>query len=545
MLENSYIKRQEEWYGRPLKQHEATSIPELLDLSANRWPDNIALRCMDGRWSYRDLRKRLAQIASALASFGVKKGDRVAIFMPNNLEYMPIFLGITAAGATIVPLNAMLKAPELEKLLLDSGARVLFLDARLYPAAQPLIAKKVLDHVILLDPAHTGVRPEGDSGVLDYEEMLAGASGEMQIPRNALGEPALLLYTAGTTGAPKGVLLTHGNLVVTSSHVVAAYDMSEEDSVLLLFPFSHSAAYLPFTFPLFSVGGTVILYPRFEPTTFLQMLDRYKVTMFGGPPTVYIAFLSHPQFSSFDLSSLRLTIAGAAPVPDTLQRKWKETVGTDLINGYGLTETTASALASFPHKINLEPGCMGVPIGGEVRIADESGSTLPIEKVGEIQFRGPQVMKGYWNRPDLTEAAFTGDNWFKTGDAGYMNEEGFVYFVERFKDLIIASGYNIAPAEVEQVILQHPAVLEAAVIGVPDPYRGETVEAYVVLRDEYKGKVAPEEIVEFCRARMAAYKYPRIVEFIDALPKSSVHKVLRRVLREMHTASSQQGNGQK
>ncbi len=536
-MNDSYIKWQEEWYGRPLKEHEASSVPELLDLSAHRWHDKVALRCMNRALTYGELRDRFGRIASALTKLGVKKGDRVAVFMPNNLEYLPVFLGITAAGAIMLPLNAMLKAPEMEGLLQDSGAKILFLDARLYPAAKPIMDKGVVEHVIFLDPAGTGVRPE--AGTLDYESLLSDADPEeIPVPKDVLDEPALLLYTAGTTGSPKGVLLTHGNLVVTSSHVVAAYDMSEKDSVLLLFPLSHSAAYLPFTMPLFSVGGTVILHPRFDPTTFLKMLDEYKVTMFGGPPTVYIAYLNHPQFSTFDLSSLRLTIAGAAPVPDVIQKKWKDSVGTDLINGYGLTETTATALASFPHKSNLEPGCMGVPIGGEVRIADETGKTLPIGKIGEIQFKGPQVMKGYWNRPDLTGAAFTEDGWFKTGDAGYMNEEGFVYFVERFKDLIIASGYNIAPAEVEQVIQQHPAVLEAAVIGVPDPYRGETVKAYVVLKDEYKGKVSPEEIIEFCKGRMAAYKYPRIVEFIEALPKSSVQKVLRRVLREMHTSSA-------
>lgn len=262
-------------------------------------------------------------------------------------------------------------------------------------------------------------------------------------------------------------------------------------------------------------------------------VDPMTTSDFFAPPTVYIAFLALPDLHRYDLSALRISGASGAPVPQAIQARWHERTGLDLLNGYGLTETTAGAIVSLPNKYNLD--ALGVPLGGEVKIADAQGRPVPIGERGEIWFKGPQVAKGYWNKPEETARTFV-DGWLRTGDIGTMDEDGFLYFVDREKDLIIASAYNIAPADVESVLLQHPAVQEVAVIGVPDEYRGETVKAFVVLAEDYRGKVTEADIIAYGKANMAAYKYPRQVEFIDQLPKSPIQKVLRKQLRDMEAA---------
>ncbi|WDP85403.1 MAG: AMP-binding protein [Desulfobacter sp.] len=252
--------------------------------------------------------------------------------------------------------------------------------------------------------------------------------------------------------------------------------------------------------------------------------------MFFAPPTVYIAFFNLPDFDQYDLSSLKVGGASGAPVPPAIQAKWRAKTGLDLLNGYGLTETTAGAIVSLPNKFNHD--AIGVPMGGEVKIVDDQGNSVPLGERGEILFKGQQVAKGYWNQPEKTAKTFV-DGWLHTDDIGTMDEQGFVFFLDREKDLIIASAYNIAPAEVEAVLMKHEKIQEVAVIGVPDEYRGETVKAFVVLEEDAKGKISQEEILEYGKANMAAYKYPRLVEFIDELPKSPIQKVLRKELRDM------------
>jgi long-chain acyl-CoA synthetase len=289
---------------------------------------------------------------------------------------------------------------------------------------------------------------------------------------------------------------------------------------------------------MFYVGGTTILEPRFDAGRYLKNLHKYRVTGFFAPPTVYVAFLNRPDFDRYDLKNLRISGASGAPVPLALQAKWKERTGLHLLNGYGLTETTAGAVVCLPNKFNHD--AIGVPLGGTVKIVNGDGEPVPIGERGEILFRGPQVAKGYWNLPEETEATFQG-GWLRTGDLATMDDDGFIFFVDRKKDLIIASAYKIAPTDVEQVLYRHPDIREVAVIGVPDEYRGETVKAFVVLKDDAKGKITEADIIHYGRENMAAYKYPRIVEFVNELPKSLIGKVLRQKLRDMEAEKRAQG----
>ena len=339
-----------------------------------------------------------------------------------------------------------------------------------------------------------------------------------------------MIYTAGTTGAAKGVMETHYSMVsacLSHSHCLG---LDFNDINLQILPMFHIGGYYLFLHALMYKGGTVVMVPSFDPGEFLKMVAKYKANTLVAPPTMYIALLSHPDFAKFDFKGFKVLIAAGAPVPSAVQDNWYKSAGIELSQGWGMTEANAGAIVNLANKKKLDS--IGVPLNGEVKIIDKDGKTVKRGEVGEILYRGPQVAKGYWNKPAETKEAFDADGWLHTGDAGYVSDDGFVYFVERIKDLIIASGYNIAPFDVESVILTHPAVREVAVIGMPDEYRGETVKAFIVLKEEFRGKTGAEEIMEFCKDRMATYKRPRIVEFTMELPKSSVGKVLKRVLRE-------------
>jgi long-chain acyl-CoA synthetase len=336
-------------------------------------------------------------------------------------------------------------------------------------------------------------------------------------------------------------MLTHHNLVYNAASQSENFGLNDSDVNLVLFPLFHVSGYMLATLCMFYVGGTTILEPRFDAHRYLKNLHKYRVTGFFAPPTVYIAFLNQPDFGRYDLKNLRIAGASGAPVPLAVQAKWKERTGLQVLKGYGLTETTAGAMVSLPNKFNHD--AIGVPLGGTVKIVNDDGDPVAIGEQGEILFQGPQVAKGYWNKPEETAATFQ-EGWLRTGDLATMDQDGFVFFVERKKDLIIASAYKIAPAEVEEVLYRHPDIREAAVIGVPDEYRGETVKAFVVLKDDSKGKITEADIIQYGRENMAAYKYPRLVEFVDELPKSLLGKVLRQKLREMEAEKRAQGSAQ-
>ncbi len=541
----SYEKYDPSWGVEPIPDVPETSLVEMWKTAVERTPEKPAVIFLEKSYTYAELDRMSDRFAAALSAMGIGRGDRVATMLPNSAQHVIAFYGILKAGAVIVPFNVMLKGEEAGYILEDAGAKALVVLDVVYPLVKGEVERLGIDHVITVHvkdfagpgadvpPLLAGEKavPEG---TVDFMEIVAGGAGKPpEATLESTEELAMILYTSGTTGFPKGAMVTHGNFHSAAVRICAIAGLRQDDVLFMLFPQFHIAGYILNLIPAVYRSATVVPVPLFDPGVALRLFERHRVTCFFSPPTGYIGMLNHPDFARYDLSSVRLTVACGAPVPPALQREWQEKVGTYLYNGYGATETTgvAPGIIEMEHRRRSEGGTLGVPTC-EIKIVDAEGKTVPRGTVGEFLLRGPGVVKGYWNKPDKTREAFTEDGWWRSGDAGYMDDEGFIYFVERIKDLIIASGYNIAPVEVENHLFQHPAVQDAAVVGIPDPYRGETVKAFVVLKEDHRGRVTEEEIIRFCRERMAVYKAPRQVEFIEDLPKTASGKVLRRLLRE-------------
>jgi long-chain acyl-CoA synthetase len=541
----SHLEFDPAWAARPLPETPEEPLQEILRGTARRHPEKTALIYLHHRLSYRELDLMSDRFAAYLAGLGLEKGDKVATMLPNCTQHVIAMYGILKAGCIMVPFNVMLKADEIRYILEESEARVLVGLDLLAPLMQPAAAELGLLRVVTTNakdfseptakvpPLLAGGRVpvEGADDLVEIIGREEGAAPAIEIDTSE--DLACILYTSGTTGSPKGAMLTHRNYNHVAALVVGGLDMQASDVLFMLFPLFHVGGQVLILFPAVMVGAACVAIPVFDAGEMLDLIQRFGISFGFAPPTAYIGLLNHPELESFDLSSLRVTAASGAPVPAALQREWQERVGTYLYAGYGCTETTAAGPGAIEmvHKKLPGSGTLGA-ITGEVKIVDESGRVVPRGTVGEILLRGEGVAKGYWRKPEETRKQFPGDGWFATGDAGTMDENGFLFFVERIKDLIIASGYNVAPAEVEGYLYHHPAVQEAAVVGVPDEYRGETVKAFIVLKEEARGKVTEDDIIAFGREKMAAYKAPRIVEFVDGIPKNLTGKVLRRLLRE-------------
>ncbi len=535
------------WGARPTPKVNPMTTYGMFRQSATRYPAKTALVFMDKKISYRDLDIMVERFAAGLANLGVKKGDRIGALLPNCPQHVIAFLAANRLGAIHVPANVMYEGEELRHIFTDSGMKMIITLDLFYANALAVMEGTDIEKIIvtgiddfLAFPKSvlyrlktrfdgTRVNVNYDNSTFRFNNLLA-SEGSLPTIDFDFDETMLILYTAGTTGKSKGVMLTHRNFVYNAANQAENFNMEKNDVNLVLFPMFHISGYLLATICMFYGGGTTILEPRFDAARYIKILHKYKVSVFFAPPTVYVAFFNLPDFDKYNLTSLKIGGASGAPVPPAIQAKWQKKTGLELLNGYGLTETTAGAIVSLPNKFNHD--AIGVPMGGAVKIVDEQGATLPLGERGEILFKGPQVAKGYWNQPEKTAKTFT-DGWLHTGDIGTMDAEGFIFFVDRQKDLIIASAYNIAPAEVEAILMKHESIQEVAVIGVPDEYRGENVKAFVVLEKTARGKITEQEIIAYGKANMAAYKYPRLVEFIDILPKSPIQKVLRKELRDM------------
>lgn len=535
------------WDPRVPKVFEpAKSLPEYFRDQAKAMPDKVALSFYGFDMTYKALDEASDRFAGGLADLGVQKGDRVALFMQNCPQFVIGFLSILRAGGIVVPLNPMFKHTELEYELNDSRAETLVTLDFLFPEV-----KKIADRITLKNIIMTSLRdylpqkptlplpPEMEQSktifpeALDFLQLLSRSPAQPRSEIIDLRETtALLLYTGGTTGLPKGAMISH----YTLAHNVAAAPQwcgyTKKDIHLDVLPNFHVFGMIQsMCVPLVS-GGRVVILSRFSAEVFVRAIEQYGCTAVALAPTMVIAILEWPEINQHDISTLRLVLTGGATIPPAIQEKLRQIVpGAVIGEGYGLTETvTGGVLTPIGRP---KPGFVGIPfISNDVKIVDlETGlkEVNPNEE-GEIIFKGP-IFSGYWNNPEETGEVIK-RGWFYTGDIGRMDEEGYVAFIDRKRELIKCSGYSVFPAEVEALLYRHPAVAEVSVIGIPDSYRGEAPKAFVVLKLDYQGKIAEKEILEWAKENMATYKRPRIVEFKDRLPKSAAGKILRRILAE-------------
>jgi long-chain acyl-CoA synthetase len=485
------------------------SLTSVLRQAAADHPDRPAVR-MDGLvLSYSELLDAARRVASLLASYGVAPGDRVGVMLPNVPAFPIAYYGALAAGGIVVPMNPLLKSREVAYYLGDSGAKVVFA----WHAAAGEAAKGA---------AEAGAR------VVEVTEPLLTLAGQDPAPAaadRADGDDAVILYTSGTTGRPKGAELTHANLTRNAELTATTLLKSGTDDVVMgCLPLFHVFGLTCGLNATVAAGGTLTVLPRFDPGKALEIIERDRVTIFEGVPTMYAAMLHHAGERP-DVSSLRLCVSGGAAMPVEVLRGFEEAFGCIILEGYGLSETSPVASFNHPDKVR-KPGSIGTPIAGvEMRLIDADGADVPAGEVGEIAIRGHNVMKGYWGNPDATAEAIT-DGWFRTGDLAKVDEDGYYYIVDRKKDLIIRGGYNVYPREVEEVLYEHPAVAEVAVIGIPHDELGEDVGAAVKLKPG--ATATPADLRAFARDRVAAYKYPRHVWIVDDLPKGPTGKILRR-----------------
>ncbi|NUW01276.1 long-chain fatty acid--CoA ligase [Streptomyces sp. CAI 127] len=518
--------------------------------AVDRAPDHPALAYFDGRLSYRETDELSDSVAGHLAARGLRRGDRVAIMLQNSPHFVLALLGAWKAGATVVPLNPMYKAGEVGHVLADAGVTALICSDRAWEtylrdtAAAP-------DLRIALTACELDLQSVNDPRVLGFERLPAPGPDDLAddlLTAARAGHPApadreltaedvaLISYTSGTSGTPKGAMNAHGNIMVNAERQRTGHPIPEGSAYFALAPLFHITGMVCELTACIANAGTLVLAYRFEAGVVLEAFAAHRPAYTVGPSTAFMALAAHPDVTPDHFSSFRVISSGGAPLPPALVEKFRAGFGPYIRNGYGLTECTAPCASVPPeHEAPVDPvsGTLSVGVPGPdtvVRILDEEGREVPFGEQGEIAVRGPQVVSGYWNLPEATAAAFP-DGELRTGDIGFMDAAGWLYVVDRKKDMINASGFKVWPREVEDVLYTHPAVREAAVVGVPDPYRGETVRAYVSLRPG--ASVEPGELGAYCEERLAAYKYPREVEILAELPKTASGKILRRELRSL------------
>ncbi len=493
------------------------NLGAILQASCEARPDQVAVRLDARAISYRELDRSARGVATSLRERGLAPGDRVALLIPNVPEFTVAYFGALYAGCAVVPLNVLLSAPEVRYHLEDSGAKCLF--------AHPLFAA----------PARAGAEAAGvpvvaaeGSGPGTLSRLAAAAPAPALHPTEPT-DTAVILYTSGTTGKPKGAELTHSNLLLNCSVVLPKLlPITPGDVALAALPLFHSFGQTCIQNAMLAAGASFTLLPRFGPKEAFEVMERDRVTLFAGVPTMYHALLHHPVARAHDLSRLRWCLSGGAPMPVEVMKAFEAKHGVEILEGYGLSETSPVASFNAPGRPR-NPGSIGYPVWGvELAILDERDGSLPDGEPGEIAIRGHNVMKGYLGRPDATQEALRG-GWFHSGDIGVRDADGSFRIVDRKKDMVIRGGFNVYPREVEEVLYAHPEILEAAVIGVPHASHGEEVKAIVVRRPG--STLGVEAVIAFSRERLAAYKYPRLVEFRDALPKGPTGKILKRELR--------------
>ncbi|MGK2877572.1 MAG: long-chain-fatty-acid--CoA ligase [Solirubrobacterales bacterium] len=489
------------------------NLADALTKTAAEHPSAIAIKLDDVELPYAALEGMAAHIAGLLVERGVEPGDRVGIMLPNVPYFPAIYYGILKAGAAVVPMNVLLKGREASFYLSDSGAKQFFAWEGFADEAA-IAAEEAGVPLTVVTPG-------------EFEQLIATAAPLQENVPRADDDTCVILYTSGTTGTPKGAELTHANIGSNVETTVEMFHFTPDDVLFGGLPLFHSFGQTCAMNSAIAAGSTVTLLPRFDAAKAIEIIDRDGVTVFMGVPTMFVGLLHDPSVENVDASSLRYCVSGGASLPVEVLSGVEDKLGAKLLEGYGLSETSPVASFNVPSKPS-KPGSIGTPVAGvEMKLVDDDGNDVPDgpDAVGEIAIKGPNVMKGYWKRDDATAEVMRGD-WFLSGDIGRRDDEGYYFIVDRKKEMIIRGGYNVYPREIEEVIYEHPAVMEAAVIGVPDETHGEEIAAVIGLKP---GQTATaDEIQAFVKERVAAYKYPRHIWFVDELPKTATGKILKR-----------------
>lgn len=558
MEQKPWLKHYDEGVPHTLTYPDLT-VADLLRQSAANFPSHVATVFLGGKLTYAQLKTQVDKFTTALAALGVKQGDRVAVDLPNCPQAVIAWYAIQTLGAFAVMTNPLYVERELEIQWNDAGAETAIVFDRLWPRVQKIRANTPLKRVIV-----TGIQdylpfpknllyplkakreriwveiPRHDRAPLFFKDLIASHSPTPPQATISPDDVACLLYTGGTTGTPKGAMLTHRNIIALVTQVrrsVLARSKDGEERFLAVMPFFHAYGLHAVMNVAVGMAGALIIVPRFDVPMVVEAIEKDKPTFFAGVPTMFIAINNHPGVDKINLTSIKTCFSGAAPLPVEVLQEFEKRTGARITEGYGLTEGTVAETCNPLHGTR-KVGSIGIPFpDNDIKIVDvETGTReMPVGELGELILKGPTVMKGYWNKPEETANTIR-DGWLFTGDIAKMDADGYFYIVERKKDMIIAGGYNIYPREIEEVLYEHPKVLEAAAIGVPDPYRGETVKAFVVLKPGEP--TTADDIIAFCKERMAAYKVPKIVEFRDSLPRNMIGKLLRRALREEEAAKA-------
>jgi long-chain acyl-CoA synthetase len=489
------------------------NLAQILLRTAAKHPDQVALKLDDLEITYSELDDASTRVAGLLLGIGLEPGDRVGIMLPNVPYFPMVYFGVLRSGGIVVPMNVLLKERETAFYLSDSEAKAV-LAWHDFAAAASAGADEAGAECLVVEPGQ-------------FEDILAEAEPLAEVADRSGEDTAVVLYTSGTTGQPKGAELTHSNLArnvkVTRETLITA---GEDDVILGALPLFHSFGQTCGMNVAVAGGACLTMIPRFDAGKALEIIARDRVTIFEGVPTMYAALLNHPKRDRFDLSTLRMCVSGGGPLPLEVMRGFEQAFDTIILEGYGLSET--SPVASFNHPDReRKPGSIGTPIAGVgMKVIDDAGDEAPVGEPGEVVIRGHNVMKGYWRRPEATAAAIDADGWFKTGDIAKVDADGYFFIVDRKKDLIIRGGYNVYPREIEEVLYEHPAVREAAVVGVPHPELGEEVGSAIALCEG--SNATADEIRDHVKRQVAAYKYPRLVWIVDDLPKGPTGKILKR-----------------
>jgi long-chain acyl-CoA synthetase len=498
--------------GCRLDNDSVTNLAKNLTDTVRVHAGRVAVRVDNAAMTYRALDEASARVAGLLHERGLKPGDRVGLMMPNVAEVPVVYYGVLRAGGVVVPMNPLLKGREVAYYLGDSGARLVFAWHSFADQASAGAEQADADLIVVAET--------------DFADLLASATPVDEVAHRDDDDTAVILYTSGTTGQPKGAELTHGNLIsnteVSRTDIVLA---RPEDVIFGGLPLFHVFGQTVALNVAVAAGACLTLLPRFDPAHALRIIASHKVTVFEGVPTMYVALLHQPDRADYDVSALRMCISGGAALPVEVLRGFEEAFGCAVLEGYGLSETSPVASFNLPGK-ERRPGSIGTAIRGvQLRIVDNAGDEVSQGEVGEIVIRGPNVMKGYWQRPEATADAMRG-GWFHSGDLARVDEDGYFFIVDRKKDMIIRGGYNVYPREIEEVLYEHPAIAEAAVIGLPHPVLGEEVGAAVTLKPG--ATASAEELRDYAKSQVAAYKYPRHVWIVDELPKGATGKIQKR-----------------